>query len=55
MIFSTDQRGPGTVAVPGARGPVVAGGVRHAVGVARGVAVHTGEGIEGREKEGESH
>ena len=50
LIFSSDQRGPGTVAVSGAGGPVVAGGVGHAV-VARRVAVQPGESIEGREEE----
>ena len=55
MIFSSDQRGSGTVAVVSARGPVVVGGVGHAVGVARRAAVQAGESIECWEKEGDGH
>ena len=47
MIFSSDQGRPGTVAVAGAGGPVVVGGVGHAVGV----AVQPRESIKGWEKE----
>ena len=51
LIFSSDQRGPGTVAVAGARGAVVVGGVGHAVGVASRAAVQPGESIEGWKEE----
>ena len=55
LIFSSDQRGSGTVAVVSARGPVVVGAVGHAVGVARRIAVQSGESVEGWEEEGDGH